>query len=68
MRSNIAEIESKVWAKLEAAGFEPMEEFNAVLPAHNPPYVRAMRMLRKALPEIPLVAAFETGFHENIAG
>ena len=43
-----------------------MEEFNTVLPAHNPPYVRAMRMLRKALPEIPLVAAFETGFHENI--
>ncbi|MBQ9372100.1 MAG: acetate/propionate family kinase [Thermoguttaceae bacterium] len=43
-----------------------MEEFNDVLPAHNPPYVRAMRMLKKALPEIPLVAAFETGFHENI--
>ena len=43
-----------------------MEEFNAVLPAHNPPYVRAMRMLRKALPDIPLVAAFETGFHEHI--
>ena len=43
-----------------------MEEFNAVLPAHNPPYVRAMRMLKKALPDIPLVAAFETGFHENI--
>ena len=43
-----------------------MEEFNAVLPAHNPPYVRAMRMLRKALPDIPLVAAFETDFHEHI--
>ncbi len=43
-----------------------MEEFNAVLPAHNPPYVRAMRMLKKELPEIPLVAAFETGFHQNI--
>ena len=43
-----------------------MEEFNAVLPAHNPPYVRAMRMLREALPEIPLVAAFETGFHTRI--
>lgn len=43
-----------------------MEEFNAVLPAHNPPYVRAMRMLRKALPDIPLVAAFETGFHAHI--
>lgn len=43
-----------------------MEEFNDVLPAHNPPYVRAMRMLKKELPEMPLVAAFETGFHENI--
>ena len=43
-----------------------MEEFNAVLPAHNPPYVRAMRMLKQALPEMPLVAAFETGFHEMI--
>ncbi len=43
-----------------------MEEFNDVLPAHNPPYVRAMRMLMKELPEIPLVAAFETGFHQNI--
>jgi len=43
-----------------------MEEFNAVLPAHNPPYVRAMRMLKQELPEIPLVAAFETGFHQNI--
>jgi len=43
-----------------------MEEFNAVLPAHNPPYVRAMRMLKQELPEIPLVAAFETGFHQSI--
>ncbi|MBQ4204515.1 MAG: acetate/propionate family kinase, partial [Thermoguttaceae bacterium] len=31
-----------------------------------PPYVRAMRMLKQELPEIPLVAAFETGFHQNI--
>lgn len=43
-----------------------MEEFNAVLPAHNPPYVKAMRELKEKLPEIPLVAAFETGFHEEI--
>ncbi len=43
-----------------------MEEFNAVLPAHNPPYVKAMRELKDKLPEIPLVAAFETGFHEEI--
>lgn len=44
-----------------------MEAFNDVAPAHNPPYVRAMRLLAEQLPEIPLVAAFETGFHETIA-
>jgi acetate kinase len=43
-----------------------MEAFNDVAPAHNPPYVKAMRLLAEELPEIPLVAAFETGFHETI--
>ena len=43
-----------------------MEEMNAVAPAHNPPYIRAMRLLAEKLPEIPLVASFETGFHETI--
>src|SRR6185295_430896 len=43
-----------------------MEAFNDVAPAHNPPYVAAMRLLARELPEIPLVAAFETGFHETI--
>ncbi len=43
-----------------------MEEMNAVAPAHNPPYIAAMRLLRDKLPEIPLVAAFETGFHATI--
>lgn len=44
-----------------------MEAFNDVAPAHNPPYVKAMRLLAEELPQIPLVAAFETGFHETIA-
>jgi acetate kinase len=44
-----------------------MEAFNDVAPAHNPPYVAAMRLLNRELPEIPLVAAFEKGFHETIA-
>jgi acetate kinase len=43
-----------------------MAAYNDVAPAHNPPYVTAMRLLAKELPEIPLVAAFETGFHETI--
>jgi acetate kinase len=43
-----------------------MEAYNDVAPAHNPPYVQAMRLLARELPQIPLVAAFETGFHESI--
>src|SRR5262245_25928249 len=43
-----------------------MESFADVAPAHNPPYIAAMRLLAKELPEIPLVAAFETGFHQTI--
>ncbi len=43
-----------------------MEEMNLVAPAHNPPYIRAMRLLSEKLPELPLVAAFETGFHATI--
>jgi acetate kinase len=43
-----------------------METMNEVAPAHNPPYIAAMRALAERLPEIPLVAAFETGFHETI--
>src|SRR5438067_236483 len=43
-----------------------MEAYADVAPAHNPPYVTAMRLLAKELPELPLVAAFETGFHETI--
>jgi acetate kinase len=44
-----------------------MEEMSDVAPAHNPPYLRAMRLLAERFPGLPLVAAFETGFHETIA-
>jgi len=43
-----------------------MEAYADVAPAHNPPYVAAMRLLARELPDIPLVAAFETGFHQTI--
>lgn len=44
-----------------------MEELNAVAPAHNPPYIKAMRLLGEKLPGIPLIASFETGFHQTIS-
>lgn len=43
-----------------------MEEMNGVAPCHNPIYIQAMRQLAEKLPEIPLVAAFETGFHSTV--
>jgi acetate kinase len=43
-----------------------MEEVRDVVPAHNPPYITAMRLLAEKLPQIPLVAAFETDFHATI--
>jgi len=43
-----------------------MQEVSEVAPAHNPPYIAAMRLLADKLPDIPLVAAFETGFHQTI--
>src|SRR5690606_25044741 len=45
---------------------QAMEEMSHVAPAHNPPYIKAMRLLAERLPEIPLVAAFETGFHATV--
>jgi acetate kinase len=43
-----------------------MEEMSLVAPAHNPPYIKVMRLLAEKLPEMPLVAAFETGFHATV--
>ena len=43
-----------------------MEEMSLVAPAHNPPYIQAMRLLSEKLPQVPLVACFETGFHATI--
>ncbi|HEY1068471.1 MAG TPA: acetate/propionate family kinase [Pirellulales bacterium] len=43
-----------------------MERVSPVAPAHNPTHLKGLRQIAETLPEIPLVAAFETGFHETI--
>jgi acetate kinase len=53
--------------KVDGQVLAAMQAYADVAPAHNPPYIRVMRMLAEQLPEIALVAAFETGFHETIA-
>ena len=39
-----------------------MEEFTFLAPAHNPPYIAAMRAFQHQVPTVPLVALFETAF------
>ena len=43
-----------------------MEDFNSVAPAHNPPYLAAIRLFRQAMPGVPLIGAFETAFHAQM--
>jgi acetate kinase len=40
--------------------FRAMDEFSFFAPAHNPPYIEAMRAFHRELPGAPLVAVFET--------
>jgi acetate kinase len=42
------------------------QQFADVAPAHNPPYIAAMRAFKAKLPGVPQVAAFETAFHQTI--
>jgi acetate kinase len=43
-----------------------MEEFSFLAPAHNPPYIAAMRSFRAELPQVRMVALFETAFYEAL--
>ena len=52
--------------KIDESVLTAMEEVSSVAPAHNPPYLAAMRQLAETVPDIPLVAAFETDFHLTI--
>ena len=41
-----------------------MEVYNGIAPAHNPPYLTGIRLFAKTMPGVPLVALFETAFHQ----
>lgn len=43
-----------------------MQLYADACPAHNPAYIAAMRAFAREWPQVPLVAAFETGFHQTI--
>jgi len=43
-----------------------MEEAVPLAPAHNPPYIAAVRLYRKLLPGLPLYGLFEPTFHQTM--
>jgi acetate kinase len=51
---------------VDAEVLAAMDEFAFFAPAHNPPYVAAMRSFQRALPAVPLVALFETAFFDEL--
>lgn len=56
--SGAVEVDDKVLAT--------MQDFADVAPAHNPPYIAAMKGFAAKLPGVRQVAAFETAFHQTI--
>ena len=43
-----------------------MEDYMVIAPAHNTPYLSAIRQFQKLTPDAKLVGVFETAFHRTI--
>ena len=52
--------------RLDDQAVAAMESFNALAPAHNPPYISGIRLFAKRMPGTPLVGLFETAFYQWI--
>lgn len=50
--------------RLDPVAIAAMESYNAIAPAHNPPYVAGARLFARRLPGVPLVGLFETAFYQ----
>ena len=51
---------------LDEPVLQAMEEINTLLPAHNPPYVAAVRSFHRSHPQLPCVGTFETAFYDEV--
>lgn len=45
---------------------QAMADFNSVAPAHNPPYIAAIRQFKALMPNTPMIGSFETAFHAQM--
>src|SRR5215831_7886877 len=50
--------------RLDEEVLQAMEAFNAIAPAHNPPYISGIRLFAQKIPGTPLIGLFETAFYQ----
>ncbi|MEI6494191.1 MAG: acetate/propionate family kinase [Verrucomicrobiota bacterium] len=51
---------------MEEPVLRAMEEFNTLLPAHNPPYIAGVRLFNALHPGLPCIGTFETAFYDQV--
>lgn len=51
---------------LDEQTLQAMEAYNFLAPAHNPPYINAIRVFAKVAPQVPRIGLFEPAFHRHI--
>jgi len=51
---------------LDETVLRAMEEINTLLPAHNPPYIAAVRSFHACHPGLPCIGTFETAFYDDV--
>lgn len=50
--------------RLDERVLQAMTDYNGLAPAHNPPYITGIKLFAQRMPSVPLVALFETAFHQ----
>ena len=50
--------------RLDERVLQAMTDYNGLAPAHNPPYITGIKLFAQRMPGAPLIALFETAFHQ----
>ncbi len=50
--------------QLDERVLQAMTDYNGLAPAHNPPYITGIKLFAQRVPTVPLIALFETAFHQ----
>ena len=52
--------------RMDERVLKAMEEFNTLLPAHNPPCIAGVRLFNHLYPQLPCIGTFETAFYDDL--